>query len=135
MANLVDDYKNMIPYEVPNGIRIRDGIVTVSVSNDYNGIAPLDIWEGALCYSNDVTMDDPPRLFFKSNVTANFITFKIPTGTAESNGTDFTDSSPCPANFNNLVNQSYLKLSPYTFGMDRSSFIYSIMYWLVLRIG
>lgn len=133
MANLVDDYKNMIPYQVPNGVRIRDGIVTVS--NGGNTIAPLDVWEGVLCYSSNVTMDDPPRLYFNSNVTADFITFKIPTGEPESNGTDYTSSSPCPANFNNLVNVSYIKLTPYTFGMDRSSLIYSHMYYLVLRIS
>lgn len=133
MANLVDDYKNFIPYEVPNGVRIRDGVITVP--NGSNEIAPLDIWEGIVCYSSNVTLDDRANLFFTPNITGEFIIFKIPFGNPISNGTDFTSRSPRPNDYVNAVNSMSIELWPYTFGMDGSGFIYNIMRWLILRIA
>ena len=130
MANLVDDYKNMIS----NGVRIRSGIVTVS--NGDNAITPLDLYECVICNKGggfDET--DEIRLFFTSNVTGDFFVFKIPYYDSYY-GSNLYDMAMTPVNYVNVVNSSYIRLWMFetTSTVDRYLF-YNYMYWLFLRIA
>ena len=131
MANLVDDYKNMIP----GGVRIRDGVVTVPNSLD-NGIEPLNLYEAVICEKTNITNVTTFSLYFNSDVTQRFIIFTI-------NETGSSGDGPSVPAANFLYNIKYqlcsnehrIFLATHVVWRE-TQYIYSKnQRWLVLRIA
>ena len=131
MANLVDDYKNMIP----GGIRIRDGVVTLPNSFD-NGIEPLNLYEAVICEKTNITNVDTFSLYFNSYVTQRLITFTI-------NETGSSGDGPSAPASNFLYNIKYqlctnnnkISLATYVVWREDSYILSRNQRWLVLRIA
>lgn len=133
MANLVDDFKNFIPYEVPDRVRIRAGVVTVPNSED--AIEPLDLFEGVICERTNISSSNvSSSLSFTSNVTMDSLIFKIPMDSTISNGsTPYTDNYLWNS-YKDLANTNRIVLYPIVFYNGTNRFLVN-MRWLVLRIA
>lgn len=132
MANLVDDYKNMIP----GGVRIRDGVVTVP--NSSSPIALLDLFEGVMCYCNTYGIGNYYVDFdFESSVTAQFIVFNIPYDISYYMYTGSTTVENFKFNTYKKVTRGSSMPLYITINMavNGSLEMYEYMYWLILRIA
>lgn len=134
MANLFDDYKNMIP----GGIWIRDGVVTVP--NNDNAIMPLDLYEIVICEKLNISNARSITLYFNQNVTQYFIIFNVPlegSTTANYSGTTYVENRKRLTN-ENLVNNNTIELFPqvyYNNGVGDDVLFTKGMRWLILRIS
>ena len=127
MANLVDDFKNMMP----GGVRIRKDVVTIP--NGENGIESLDLFEGVICERTNIpSSGSNSNLFFTSNVTIDVFEFKIPMGdTISDSASSYVDNYSWNV-YTNLVNTNRISLYPIV--LSNGKFLVN-MRWLVLRIA
>ena len=137
MANLVDDYKNMIP----GGIMIREG--EIELHNEANPAPILDVYEGLIANEDETSSTDLVNgspLYFAENVTQSFLVFKLNVG-SETNSAGLSASSFVfnSISYETLNNSNELTVYPFAYSYRRSDgaerfprFVH--MKWLVLRI-